>query len=76
MTGRRLPPLAWTVKIEAHEIPPRWACPRTTLKVTANTELGALENAIGIVQRQAGCPPWKPCRRASLPYATARRVSA
>lgn len=67
------PPLH-RVRIVSHDVPPRWHVPAQTLDLPAVSVASAIEQAVGIAQRAAGCPPWRPCRRASLPYARAERV--
>jgi hypothetical protein len=59
------------VRIAAHGVPPRWHVPAQTLDLPAVSVASAIEQAVGQAQRAAGCPPWRPCRRASLPFVTA-----
>jgi hypothetical protein len=59
------------VRIAAHDVPPRWHDPAQTLDVPAPSAESAIEAAIGQAQRAAGCPPWLPCRRSSLPFVMA-----
>ena len=68
------PPPSWRVTIQHHAVPPRWIIPAQTLVLPAVSEADAIEKAIGQAQSVAGCPPWRPCRRASLPFVTAERV--
>ena len=65
------PPPSWRVTIRHHAVPPRWIIPAQTLVLPAVSEADAIEKAIGQAQSVAGCPPWRPCRRASLPFVTA-----
>jgi hypothetical protein len=74
MTSKPKPPPTYRVRIERHAIQPRWIVPASTVTIPAVNEAHAIEQAIGISQREAGCPPWRPCRRASLPYASAELV--
>ena len=67
-------PSRWVVTIAEHRVE-RWDIPATMFTVSAVTEQGAIEDAIGQVQRQAGVPAWKPCRRKSLAFASAKSVN-
>jgi hypothetical protein len=65
-----IPPLH-RVRIAAHDVPPRWRIDAQTITLPAPSAESAIEAAIGQAQRAAGLPPWRPCRRASLPFVTA-----
>jgi hypothetical protein len=66
----RLP--SWTVHLRGHDIERgRWSMPATTATVPAVSRQDGIENVNGQVQSAPGVPPWRPCRRQSLPFATA-----
>lgn len=67
------PPVAWRVKITAHEVD-RWTIPARTVTVGATSIDHARELAIGEAQRAVGVPPWRPLRRMSLEHTAAKET--
>jgi hypothetical protein len=61
----------WRVTVRAHRVGPngRYSVAASTLDVPAFTSSAALRYGIDQAQRAAGCPPWKPIRRESVPHA-------
>jgi hypothetical protein len=72
---RRLPVPMYRVDIEAHQVA-RWEIPASSVNTPAASVEQARTIAVGIAHHAANVPPWKPCVRVSLAYATAREIAA
>jgi hypothetical protein len=64
------------VALAAHVVPPRWPIPAQALELPAVGAEHACLLAVRNAHAEAGVPPWRPCVRASLAFATAERVNA
>ena len=75
MTPRnRIPLPMYLARIERHTVAKRWLIAAEQMRLTAASELDAREYAITLAHERVGVPPWRPCRRESLEYVTARRI--
>jgi len=64
----------WRVQLAAHAVPPRWHVPAQTVELPAVDAEQACGFAISMAHAAAGVPPWKPCVRASLAFASVERA--
>src|ERR1700690_1038548 len=74
MSASRLaPPLQWRVELAAHDLPPRWRVPARTARLPAVSAESACLRVIRWAHSDIGAPPWRPCTRLSMRFATAKR---
>ena len=71
--SRLLPPM-WSVKILAHDVPPRWHVQAQAVTLSAPNADFASDRAVKWVHSDAGVPPMRRFVRHSLGFATAKRV--
>jgi hypothetical protein len=62
---------SWRVKIDAHEVPPRWQIERQTVKVCAHDESEARLSATRAAQLVAEVPPMRSPRAVTYRHTTA-----
>lgn len=63
----------WRARLAAHDCA-RWPIPAQAVTVPAVSEDDACRFAVRFAHAAAGVPPWRPCVRLSLAFATAERV--
>lgn len=62
---------AWRVRIEPHEVPPRWRVERQVVKVCASDEQAARMSATRAAQIQAEVPPIRSLRAITFRHTSA-----
>jgi hypothetical protein len=68
----RRPLPTFRVRIDAHDVPPRWRIEAHTVELTAPDADAAALRVVRWAQADAGVPPWWPCVRHSLTFTTAK----